>query len=504
MFAAVGFLLLALTLYRMVYSQRRELGALLALGYRSRAVVATVLAPAGILGLGGAVVAAGAAVAVAWLVAGEYATAVGFPVITHTYDVGYLFLAAGLALLATVTAAGLPAAALARLRPSDAMRGETPPAFRLPGWAGRATASRGPVLAYAQRSLLRRPLRTTATAISLAAAIGLGAALSVLATSANRAVDAAFAHQDWTYSVDLARPLSLTDVRSLATTAGATEQSVVTGPAHLATAGRGTDVELVGLTETPALSHLTLVAGTAPDRRRIVLSEQVATKLGVHPDDQVLLTTAGGQIDLTVAGITRTLAGQRVYLPYPQAAALLGLPGQATGLYTAAGPAVADRLAADPRVARVTAKTAATDGTRKLVSELTGLIDTLLAISLVVGALFLISSLAVSYLDRAGEFAVLRALGYRPRHLTVIIATESLVQTAIASALSIPTALLTAWVLAQRIGRAWFPIPLTPTATDFILAIALALALAVLATVQAARRAARIDIATTVRSRQIG
>ena len=156
-FVAVGLLLLALSLYRMVYAQRRELGALLALGYRRRAVVATVLAPAGLLGLGGAAVAASTAVAVAWLVAGEYATAVGFPTITHTYAAAYLLLAAGIALTAAAAAAGLPAAALARLRPSDAMRGEAPPAFQLPGWWRRATAS-GPMLAYAIRNLLRRPL----------------------------------------------------------------------------------------------------------------------------------------------------------------------------------------------------------------------------------------------------------------------------------------------------------------------------------------------------------
>ena len=41
-FAAVGFLLIALTLRRLVHSQRRELGTLLAIGYRRRALVGSV------------------------------------------------------------------------------------------------------------------------------------------------------------------------------------------------------------------------------------------------------------------------------------------------------------------------------------------------------------------------------------------------------------------------------------------------------------------------------
>ncbi len=139
-----------------------------------------------------------------------------------------------------------------------------------------------------------------------------------------------------------------------------------------------------------------------------------------------------------------------------------------------------------------------------LVRELTGLIDVLLAISLGVGALFLVSSLALSFLDRQGEFATLRALGYGRNRITTILGTEALVESTVAGALSIPAGLLIAWPLAARIGQAWFRIGLHPAPSNFALVIALAIALALLAAGHSVRRVLRLDIASAVRARLIG
>jgi len=505
-FAAVGFLLLALSLRRLVHAQRRELGALLALGYPRRAVIITAVLPAAFLGAGGAVVAAAAAVGVAQLVATEYAAAVGFPAITHTYDPVFLLEAAGAALVTALLAALIPAVSLARLRPSAAMRGDAPPAFTLPAALRRITARGGLPLVYASRTLLRRPVPTAATSLSLAAAIGLGAALAVLSTSVSHAIDATFTGQAWSYTADLARPLPTGQARLLAAGAGALAAEPVTqGPAQLAATGHRADAQLTGLSAATPLQRLRIVAGQPPAPGRIVLSEQLASQLAVSTGDTITITTSrASRQKLTVGGIARTLASQQAFLPQPQAGTLLGLSGQATSLYVTGDASVASRLRASPAVARVTSKAAALTSMHQLVSELTGLITILLAISLGVGALFLVSSLALSYLDREGEFATLRALGYGPGHVTGVVASESLTQTLVAAALSIPAAILIAWPLAQRIGSAWFQISLAPVPGDFALAIGGAIGLAMLAIAHATRQIMRASIPAAVRSRLIG
>jgi putative ABC transport system permease protein len=503
-FALVGLLLIALSLRRLVSSQRRELGALLALGYPPRTVVATVLLPAALLGLAGALLAIGATVGVGRLVAGDYSSTVGFPGTSYALFPGPLAMAAGLALGATLLAAAAPAYRLARLRPAEAMRGERLSSFALPGWLRRATALGPPALSYAVRALLRRPLLSAATVLSIGAAIGLGAALNVLVSSTGNAVEAEFAGQGWTYSADLARPLPVARAVALARRAGARRvEATLKGPARLLAAGHEADVQLAGLPASPALLRPRLVAGSGPRGEGVVLSEQTAQALGVGVGSPLRARTPAARANLVVSGISRTLATQTVYAQRAAASRLLGSPGLATSVLIAAGPASARRLRGDPEVARITSKASAKNAERDLIKELTGLISVLQAISVGVGALFLVSTLALSFLDRRGEFATLAALGYGRRQIGSAVAGEALALTAVAAALSVPLGILIASPLSSRIARAWFEIGIHARPPDFLWVIVPALALALLAVAHATRRALRVDIAAAVRARLI-
>ncbi len=506
-FGIVGLLLIALSLRRLVSSQRRELGALLAIGYPPRAVVGSVMLLAAALAVLGGALAIGATIGVGRLVAGQYSSAVGFPVTRYPLAFAPLALAVGLAVAATLLAALLPAYRLARLDPIEALRGESVGAFELPDWLQRLTSIGPPALTYGLRGLLRRPLLSAATVVSIAGAIGLAAALNILVSSTNSSVDATFAGQRWTHSADFTRPLPDGRAAALAKRAGADRaEATVKGPAELRTRGGagGIGAQLTGLPRRPALLRLDLTSGRGPGPARIVLSEQIADKLGVGPGDAIALRTSEHRATIDVAGVARTLATEQAYLPRAEAARLLGLPGRSTSVLVNGNAADARRLRSDPAVARVTSKASALAAERELLDELTGLISVLQAISLGVGGLFLVSTLALSYLDRRGEFATLAALGYGRRQIGAAVAGEALTQTLLAAALSVPLGILIASPLSQRISEAWFEIGLHPEAPSFLLVIVPALGLALLAAAHATRRALRLNIAATVRARLIG
>jgi putative ABC transport system permease protein len=504
-FAAVGLILLGLTLRRMVHAQRRELGTMLAIGYSRPAVLATAVLPAAILAIPGALVALVTAVGIAHLVAATYSASVGFPAIVDRLEPGPLAQTAALAVGATLLAATLPAWMLLRLSPAAAMRGDQAVSFGLPGPLRRASATISPPVAYGLRSLGRRPLLTTATVASLAVAIGLGAAMSMLATSTGDAVDAAFATQQWTADVELAQPMPPTSAIALAEGAGATAvEPAVTGPAQLERSTASAVVTIVGLPATPTLDRLQVTSGQTPGAGQLLVSEQTAETLWVRAGDRIQVATTRGTSEMTVSGVVRTLASGEAFVSYADASALFDPSGNATAMFVAASPAAAQSLAASPQVARVTSLAAARDGMHKLVADLTDLIYVLLLISLAVGGLFLAASLALSFMDRRGEFATLRAIGYGRRGLASMLATEAVGLTVAAAVVSLPASLAIGSPLADAMGHAWFRVDLRPAATNFAVVIPVALALSLVVAAHAVRRVLRMNIASAVRARIIG
>jgi len=422
-----------------------------------------------------------------------------------TYNAVLFGQVAAVAIGVTLAAAMLPAWLLLRLAPAQAMRGDPAVRFALPRWLRGATGVAGPDVGYATRSLTRRPMLTAATVVSLAGAIGLGASLNVLIGSTTRTLDQTFAGQAWTATVDLAHPMAAGAATTMAREAGATAvEPVVSGAAFLRSHDRSADAVVVGLPPSPNLQRPHLTSGASAGPGQVVISEQTASSLRLRPGQPLSVTTTMGSRQMTVAGIARTVAAGQVYLTYTDAAALLGMAGQTNSLYVAAPPVAMRTLSTSAAVTRVTSLATARFGLHEMVRELTTLINVLLAISLVVGALFLVSSLALSLLDRQGEFATLRALGYGRARIVAILLTESLEQALPAAALAIPAGLLLAWPLAARIGQAWFRIGVHPEPSNFSVVIASALALAVVAAFYATRQVLRLNIAATVRARLTG
>ena len=507
-FGIVGLLLIALSLRRLVSSQRRELGALLAIGYPPRTVVGSVMLLAAALAALGAALAIAATIGVARLVANEYSSAVGFPDFLHPLAFGPLALAAGLAVarnaarrppsrlparppgpdrgaarggrrrlraarLASAADGGRPAGAHLR-----AARAAAPPAAERRDRDQHRRRDRARRRAQHPRlldqQLCRRDVRRP----------GLDALGGPDATAARRSGGGA-------RQAGGGGPRR-GDREGTGGTAGAPRGRRGRGPAHRAAAKAGPAAAQPDLRQRPrARSDRAQRAdrGQARGRPRGMRS--------------VCEPPNGGRPSASPAS-PAALPPNRHTCRGPRRRACSDSPDGRRASSSPAPRADARRLRADPAVARVTSKASALAAERELLDELTGLISVLQAISLGVGALFLVSTLALSYLDRRGEFATLAALGYGRRQIGAAVAGEALTQTLLAAALSVPLGILIASPLSQRIAEAWFEIGLHPEAPSFLLVILPALGLALLAAAHATRRALRLNIAATVRARLIG
>lgn len=503
--SAVAILLIAVTMMRLVQTQRRELGTMLALGHKRSSVILTAVLPAVTLGLLGGLLAIPVCVAVAKLMASQFSSSYGFLAVPTKLTFSAAALAIELALGTTLVSVIFPAVTLSRLTPAEALRGDTPTSHRLPGWVRTTTGVAGTAWAYGLRNVLRTPMRSTLTALSLGGAIGLGISLHIVAGSVQSANDAWFSKQTWTQTAVFQEPMREPAALIVGKEAHARRiEPVTSGSVELAdSSGRLGNVNVVGTPRAPQLQSIGLPAdGIKPGTTYV--SKQLSTQFGLKVGQQVTLTGPKGPITAVIAGTANTLAEEDSYLPLRTAQSLLGQGGKITSLLVEGSPETAAALRRSLNVSKVVSRSSVKSGLDDVISQLTLLMNTVVAIGLAVGALFLISSLAMSVLERQGEFAVLRALGWGMRDLATVVVAESIVLTALGGVVGSLIAPAIASPLMQRINSAWFHVGYDLRATNFLVVLAPALLLAVAVALQTSSRIARLDVGRAVRTRMAG
>jgi putative ABC transport system permease protein len=227
------------------------------------------------------------------------------------------------------------------------------------------------------------------------------------------------------------------------------------------------------------LTPFGLSAGRVPAAPgQVVLDEEVATRLGVHPGNRIVVTTRTGSRALTVTG-TATPAGTAPQAPtaFVSAAQLrsLGAAGpQVLGVQPAAGvgtdelarsvravlPAEPQRLFGSyPHVftgaGRGTAETLAVGSAREYVialSSVFGGATVLIAIFVVAG------TVGLSVRQRHRDIALLRAIAATPRQVRRMVVREALLLAVLAAALgSVPGLAATGWLADRFVARGLAP-----------------------------------------------
>jgi putative ABC transport system permease protein len=500
--SAVAVLLIAVTMMRLVQTQRRELGTMLALGHKRFSVAVTAVLPALTLGLLGGLLAIPVCVAVAKLIGSQFSASYGFLAVPTKLTVGAAVLAVALAVGTSALAVIFPAVSLTRLTPAEALRGNTPASHRLPSWARTATRATGAAWAYGLRNVLRTPVRSTLTALSLGGAIGLGISLHIVESSVQAANDAWFAKQSWTQTAVLHEPMREPEALKVGIEAHARRiEPIVSGSVELGDrSGRLGDVNIVGTPSAPQLQSIGLPSAGIRHGTTFV-SKQLATQFGLRVGQRVTLTGPQGPLTVVIEGTANTLAEEDCYLPPGAAQTLLGQANRVTSLLVEGNSRTEGALKGSLNVTKVVAKASVRAGVGNVITQLTLLMNTVVFIGLAVGALFLISSLAMSVLERQSEFAVLRALGWGKRDLAIVVLAESIVLTALGGLVASLIAPAIASPLMQRINAAWFHVSYVLRPASFLVVVLPALVLAVAVALQTAMRIGRLDIGRTLRTR---
>jgi putative ABC transport system permease protein len=257
---------------------------------------------------------------------------------------------------------------------------------------------------------------------------------------------------------------------------------------------------------SPALAELArgMVAGSflPPQGRGMVLSDQVARRIGAVPGDRLVFLCAdrydsfsAGELELLgVYAGKPSFSAEAGYVDLESLRAIVGLEGEASQLTVyALDPgtgAVLDPRGASGPVAAAEAKAEAMgleatrwDEASKAIASMLGFMDAFMyiicAMFAVVAVVGIANSVLISVQDRIRDFGTLRAIAFTRGEVSLMIVAEVLFVGAIASALAVGIAAAVALYLqdnAVALPRAvtdvagWMPRDLRPLARPLRLA----------------------------------
>ncbi|MBI5477618.1 MAG: hypothetical protein HY906_02110, partial [Deltaproteobacteria bacterium] len=493
---------------RLIAAQRRQLAAVLALGYAPvRVFFAHLVA---VVALWAVATAVGVPLSHGLNVgmAATYAKAAGLPPVRAIFCWDLLGLGAAAALLLAAAAIVPPLLLLLRLSPSQALRGDAPPSYS----RRRAALRFGPAAwRYGLRNLLRRPALTLATMTLIALAGAMAAAFTANVRSWERYVDQEFSVQKFDAIVRYRAALSADEeARVYAAVPPRGREPVVDGFGLL----DGKDYHFIGIPHRPPIRRLVFKEGghfSADNAREIIINQSYTEKRRFALGQLVEVESGGRTVKLKVVGRLEDLTIGMAFVPIETAREVFGVaPGKNTAaLCYFGGPAAAEAARTELFKREDIAWVNLLEEMRQAVNEY--LADSLMlfariiiGLTTVLAILFMLTALGMTLIEREGEYATLMSLGAPGRNIAAILAVEVFAQGLVASLLAVPLGYGLAQYLNYETAKAWMAIGLELEPGPFVRSIGPLLLFLPCGAVPAFVRLLRLNLGLAVRSRAVG
>ncbi|MBL8991097.1 MAG: ABC transporter permease [Phycisphaerae bacterium] len=513
-FLSVGAFLVNVVLGRQVRTQREQFATIRAFGYSNRALARHV----GLLALTLAFAAAALGIAVGWWLgrdlASFYVEVFRFPHLAFSLDPAAATLGSAVACAAALLGALGALRWVVRLAPAEAMRPESPGAFR-PTILERCGLRRLPVRwRLVVRALEQHPWRAALGVLGIACS----AAVLVLSNFALDAIDHMIdrqysATQRYDLSVAFNEPVSDSALHSLraalADNAVLRAEPLRSAPARVSNGQHARRLAILGLDPGDQLLRLY----DADDRPidlppdGLLISRNLAEALRAAPGSPLHIEFLDGgrrTVDVPVAGIFSGAVGLAAYMQRDALARLTADAPVMSGVLLrqdqAAAAELFDRLKSTPAVASVTSKLGALESFRRTIADNITRITLLHAAFAAVIAFGVVYNTArIAFAERRRELATLRVLGFSRTEVGAMLQGEIVVMTIAAIPIGLAIGHALAWWLVEALRTESYEFPLVILPRTYAFA-ALITAGATACSAWVVRRGvARLDLLSTLK-----
>jgi putative ABC transport system permease protein len=514
-FFGVAMFLLNVVLSRIVSSQREQIAALKAVGYANRTIAAhylkLVLLIAGI----GIVIGLGVGFWFGHYMTSMYTRFFHFPRFLFHVELWIVLVAAGISLLVAIGGALHAVGQVVTLAPAQAMRPPTPLKYRkmlierygLAHWLS-------PGARMVVRTLERRPLRALVTIVGIASGVGVLISGTFWWDSVEYLIDVQFqAIQRADTELALVEPMSSYVRREVENMPGVRRVEVSRMvPVRLVAGHHWYRTAIQGIAQGAQLRRL-----LDSDLREVplpsdglVLTERLATRLGVRPGDKLRVESLEGkrhQRDVVVAGLVNELIGLSAYMNIAALNRFMGegdlVSAISLALDRSAEGAFFTNVKKLPRIATAASKTTMLRNFNEVSAKNILFFTTMFtAFASVIAFGIVYNSARVSLAERAWELASLRVLGFTRREVSTFLLGELAIQTALAIPLGFPAGYFIAWGLVQLMPHETMSLPLIIQPRTYAYAALATLTAALISALVVQRRIDKLDLVAVLKTRE--
>jgi putative ABC transport system permease protein len=444
---------------RLVYSQRPQIGVMSANGFTRMQILRHYVGYGIWPGLVGAIPGAIVGVLLARVITTMYAGMLSIPVTLVRFYPATLLTGIMFGLVAAVIAALAPALVASRVRPAEAMRGETQGAKGRPSIVERLIPPirRTPIMwRLPMRGIERNPRRTAYTILGVVLSLVLILVSWGMIDTVQHLLDRQFVaiqRQDatihFTTPADTPTIVALQDVDGVARA-----ESQLELPISLAAGANHYDTVLYVLQADTEMHGFVSTSGDWIDlpAEGILVGKSVQGLLDVGVGDEIDVTIAplGQTISVQIAGFVDEPLGTVAYMSHAQAEAITGGPVPATAALIRYAPGtsyteIRSNLTALDNVAAFQDAKAIYNLAQSFMTLFYAFVGVMLAFGAAMSFALIFNSMSVNIAERRREIATLLAVGMERRSISQLITAENM----LVALLGIPLGLVAGYFVAQ-------------------------------------------------------
>ncbi|OHX13485.1 hypothetical protein BI347_08140 [Chromobacterium sphagni] len=516
-FAITSVIVVFFLMYQWIKEERPQIAMLLTLGYSRAQLAFAYLLPAWVIILLALIMGLAVAEFDMWAFGSNYARAIGMP--EPTLVLQPVYLAAAFLLLAGSVGIGmlLPLRSIASIAPIDVLREQstTQTSHRTEALVQAARLVPGPFwLKYAIRNLLRAWPVSLVSSLAISASLAVTVSFYISLTSMEHTALGSVQQDRWQAVVDLDAPWWDDQIAKLqAALPHSRWVPFVKGGAQLISPnGGGLRVDnafLLGITPRDQVRHVNLIQGrmlTDSDAQGIIIERRLAADHHARVGQPITLKVRGRIFQATVVGIHSSAVPGEIITLRPFAQQMLSLDGQFTGAYLVSGldGKNAAALAHVPGIVRITSKDEIVAAILNISSHIWVIIHLSALMSIVVSALFILTSITFTIISRRGEYGMLRIIGYRDSLITRIVLAEAAMIAIVAALLAIPLAYGLGNTLNEQLTQVWFKVNTYLSWMDYLRVLLPALLAMPFATMPALRSVFSLPPTEILKERKFG